>query len=120
MANEITLSMSLAYSKDDRTAGLSFAGLQFDVSGNHFIHHVQTVGFAASEAIVLGEVATPGWIIGINHDDTNYVDVIGVTAETATGQAKAGEPFFFRFSSAAPHFQANTAACIVEYLLIED
>ena len=119
MANEVTISVSLAFSKGGVTDSLSFQDLQFDVSGTKMIHHVQSVTTGVM-AIDKGNITTPGWIIGINRDDTNYVDIIGVTAETATVKIEAGEPFMFRLSGTAPEFQANTSACTVEYLLIED
>jgi len=120
MANEITLSASLAYSEGDVAASLAFTGLQFDVTGNKVVHTVQSVAITTDEPLVHGDVGTPGYIIIKNHDDANFVSLSDADGTTACVKIKAGEVAMFRLASADPYIVADTAACIVEYLLIED
>lgn len=120
MADELTISASLAFLKGSFADDLSVSGLQFTVSGTKFIHNIQSVGFAAEEAILLGDVATPGFAIFINRDATNFVTIRGATGLAGTIKLKAGEPAMFRFSGTAPFIIADTAACNVEYLIIEN
>ena len=119
MANEITTSASLAFSKNEIEDSLAFAQANFDVSGSKFIHNV--IATTTSEvAVDKGNITTIGWVAIKNHDDTNYVEWFGVEDESATIKIKANEFCLFRSASSAPFIQANTGSCTVEYLLIED
>jgi hypothetical protein len=123
MANEITISASLAFSKGGVGSSLSDSALQFDVSGTDYVQGTQNIGFAADEALGLGDAGagiTPGYCYIKNTDATNYVEVFGATGETATIKIKAGEVALFRLSAAAPTLQADTGSVMIDYLLIED
>ena len=121
MANEVTVSMSLSFSKSGVTDALSFSDLQFDVSGSKLIHHVQNVAITADQALDIGNLTTPGFMIVRNLDDTNFITMSGVTGlATQTIKLKAGECALFRHMGTAPVASADTAAVSIEYLLIED
>ena len=119
MANEITISASLDFSKGGIGSSLSDTSLQFDVTGTDYHQGTMQVGTSA-ETLNLGDITTPGYCYMKNYDATNYVEVIGVNTETATIKLKAGEVALFRFASAAPEVQANTSIVQIDYLLIED
>jgi hypothetical protein len=119
MANEITMSGSLDFSKNDVVDSLSFSGLQIDVTGVKIARQVQEVAIT-EEALNLGDIGTPGYILVRNMDDTNYMEFMAGTGETETVKLKAGEWALFRFTSADPFVIADTAVVNIEYLLIED
>lgn len=125
MANELSISIYGSFSKGGiaaNTRDMGMTGLTFTVSGTDVVKGTQSIGFAASEAIGKGEITTPGYLFIKNTDATNYVELEKATFTTGTGtvKLKAGEIACFRFSGTAPHALANTAAVVINYLLIED
>ena len=120
MANEITITTSLAFTKGGVGSTLADAGLTFDVSGTDYVQGTQQVGFAAEEVLDLGDITTPGYCYMKNTDATNFVVVRGVAADTITVKLKAGEVALFRHGGTVPTVQADTAAVQINYLLIED
>lgn len=121
MANEITASCALTFSKSPATAAtLSSLNRNFNASGSKYVRNVQTIGFGAVEALDLGDVGTPGWFYIKNLDATNYVEIYTALAGVALLKLKAGEFAVGRFTVAAPCARANVADCLVEYLIAED
>lgn len=125
MADEITLSIALAFSKNSvsvDTTDMGLTALEFDVSGTDYIKGTQSIGTASSEAIAKGEITTPGWLVIKNTDSTNYIEIGNGTFTSGNGtvKIKPGEGQAFRVSGTTPHALANTGACIIHYLLIED
>lgn len=119
MANEITVSGSLEFSKGSNSAKLEFGGLSIDVSGTNYNEATQTVG-TSEEALNLGDVNAAGLLIIQNQDATNYVELRPASGEADLVKLKAGEWAIFRLASSTPYAIANTASCVVKYLLIED
>lgn len=121
MANEVTLSVSLSVLKSGSGLDMkrSFSG-QFDMSGTEFIHNTQIVG-TSEEALLMGDVAAPGWAFFKNLDATNYVEIRAATGVADTLRLNAGEAAVFRFAAdaTAPFAIANTAAVRLEYLILE-
>ena len=120
MANEITITTALEFSKGGIGSSLADAGLTFDVTGTDYVQGSQSISSADQVALGQGAIGTPGYCYMKNTDSTNFVEVFGVEDEGATLKLKAGEVALFRFSATAPFLQADTAAVIVDYLLIED
>ncbi len=118
MANEFALTVGIVYSK----AGVNFSrseGIQVTISGDSFEHAIQSVG-TTEEALAQGaDLGTPGYIFIKNLDSTNYVE-IGSTTGVYDIKVKAGEVALYRHNSATIYAKANTAACLVEYLLFEE
>lgn len=119
MANELTLTTSLTYNKGAISVALAKSGLQFNVAGTAFTESAATVPTSAT-AIPLGSVGTPGFILAINLDTTNYVTILDSVSGNACVKLKPGEPALFRLASSAPAWKANTASCTVLYLIIPD
>jgi hypothetical protein len=122
MANEVTVSVSLAFSKSGKTIEFSKKGKQLDVSGDDYLRRTQVIG-TSEEALDIGDIATPGYFIGWNNDTTNYVSIrSGTGAANCVELKPGGEPVCFRFArgATAPFAIANTANCTIEYLIIED
>ena len=120
MADEITITASMAFSKGGIGSTLEDAGLTFDVSGTDYKQGTQACT-TSEVALDLGAVSTnTGYIYMKNMDDTNYIEVFGAVGETATIKLKAGEVALFRLSATAPTVKADTANCQLDYLLIDD
>lgn len=83
-----------------------------------FIHAKQSIG-TSEEAIVLGENTSPGWAFFINRDSTNYVELRVATGGAKFTKLKPGEFCLLRLGSGAqaPFAIADTAACVLEYLI---
>lgn len=119
MANELTVSVSLAFSSSGREAKKSYGGLQFDVSGNAYVHHIQNIG-TSEEALDVGDLGTAGYMICKNLDATNFVEIRPGTGTADLIKLKAGEVACFRLALNGPYAIADTAACDLEYLIVED
>ena len=125
MANEITLSMSLKCINGDFTYSRKISGQQYtqDTQGGN--GGIQSIGFAAHEALALGDVAVEGWLLMRNVDDTNWVD-FGLDVAAAfepIGRMEPGEPASFRMSKdagAVLYLKANVGAVNVEFEVLED
>lgn len=116
--------MRVAFSKSSRSANtddMNLLGLTFTMNGTDFVKGTQTIGTTA-EILGKGEITTPGWLIGKNLDATNYIEFEKASFSTTAGtvKVKPGEPFCFRVASTNIYACANTAACDVFYMLIED
>jgi hypothetical protein len=121
MADELTISVTLAFAKGVKSVTYKKTGQQFDVSGTDYIQNTQIVG-TAEEALRMGEVTTPGYIIIANLDSTNYVSLRAATGGANTVELKPGECACFRLArtATAPYVIADTAPVEIEYVLIED
>jgi len=118
MANEIVLSASITFKKGGAKVSRSEV-VQVTVTGDAFSHEVQSVG-TTEEALAQGaDLGTPGYMFIKNMDATNYVEV-GSTTGVYDIKLKAGEVALYRHNSATVYAKANTGACLVEYLLIEE
>jgi hypothetical protein len=124
VANEIEISMRMAFSKSSRSANtddMNALGLTFTMSGTDYVKGTQTIGTTA-EVLGKGEITTPGFLFIKNLDGTNYIELEKATFSTTAGtvKIKAGEVALFRVASSTIYACANTAACDVSYLMIED
>ena len=123
MANEITVSASLyAYKAGSMSAsvGRGANGVTFTMTGTVLSQGTVSVGFAAAEAIPLGEVTGPHWCWLKNLDATNYVLVRNGLAGADLIKLRAGEFCVFpMYDSAVPYWIANTAACLCEWLILQ-
>jgi hypothetical protein len=121
MANEITVSVSLNGEKGTKKDRRAFGGLQFDMAGNNFIHHTQSIGTSEEALVMSGDVTVPGWAVFFNHDDTNFVEIRPATGVADLVTVPPQGPALFKFASdaTAPFAIADTATCDLEYLIFE-
>lgn len=121
MANELTLTGSLAY-EDAELADivLAITAKKANVSTKKFIHAKQSIG-TSEEAIGLGEVTSLGYAVFVNRDSTNYLEV-RLASGASNDHIKVSPGLFaiFQFGSdvTAPYAIANTAAVQLEYLIV--
>lgn len=128
MANEITVTASLAYSNTAASIVgklLAMVAKGFSISGVNLVvatMAVPTAGGGGPAALPgLNALTTVGWAMIVNHDATNYVDLYTGVAGVAFARLLAGECAVFRLPAAmtAPAAMAHTAACLIEYLILE-
>jgi hypothetical protein len=121
MANEGSYQVQLGFAKGNFASFTRASGAKnFDVTGTHCIYNVQAVGFAAAEALLLGDVASPGVALFHNMSATNYVEIYDSSGGAAVLKLLPGEwagPM--RFSVATPAAKANTTSVDLEYWIIE-
>jgi hypothetical protein len=120
VANEITLNASLAYEDSEGTEELlSIADKLANVSTKRYTKIKQNVAIT-EEALALGDVTAPGYVLIINRDATNFVNVKVATAGAIFAKLLAGECCLLRLGSGAqaPYVIADTATCQIEILLI--
>ena len=94
--------------------------ISVDMTGDSYTRFIQSVGFAAEEALELGQdIGTPGYIMIRNLDATNFVSLRRATGEGNCIKIRAGKFALFELAATAPFVIADTAAVRIEVLLIE-
>lgn len=88
-----------------------------EASNKKFNNMVQTID-TSEEVIELGDVSNPGYIVIINLDDTNYVDV-GLTSSYCIRLPKNGGFTIFP-PTGTIMAKANSAKCDVEIYVFPD
>ena len=120
MANEIKTSISISVSKDGAKISRQDSK-SIDMTGESFYHAVQNIATSEEtlEAYELSnmDAAEKGYIFAKNLDSTNYIE-LGLTS-SYTIKLKPKEFCLFR-ADGAIFAKANTAACELEYIYIED
>ncbi len=118
MANELNISVSLSFRKGGASVDRAESG-SFTVTGDAFSHEVQEVGTSEEQLAQGADLGTPGIVFIKNLNATYYVE-IGSTTGVYDIKIKAGEFALYRHNSATIFAKANTAACLVEYIIVED
>jgi hypothetical protein len=120
MANEVSITCTLSFSKGSLADAFELGLKQATMSGADFVHKTQLIG-TSEEAIQLGsDIGTNGWFMAVNRDPTNFIKIRAATGVADTCKLLPGEPCLFRLAGAAPYAIADTGACQLEYLLIEE
>lgn len=119
MANELTVSVSVAY--DDLTSTLS-AGVQAwqrSVSTKRPLKTVQNIGLS-EEALIVGDGGTFGLLWVLNLDGTNFVNVKTGTGGVIVAKLLPGQFCLIPLGSGmqAPWAIADTGACNVEVMTV--
>ena len=110
---------SLRFNKLSREASQSYSGIRVDVAGDKVTRVIQEIG-TDEEALDIGDITTPGYILIKNMDDTNFVEIRPGSGTADLIKLEAGEIALFRLALAGPYAIADTAACDIEMLLIEN
>ena len=119
MAKEITGKLVLNAVKGGAKISRS-ESFTIDMTGNSFSSGVQSIPNSGGEALVeADELGTAGYVFVKNLDSTNYVTLGSHASSNHTIKLKAGESTIFR-AAGTVYGLANTAACNVEYIIIED
>ena len=119
MANGVTLNATMEYADSTGSdESIQVSALFASISNTQFIRHKQLIG-TSQEAIVLGDVTTPGWAMFVNRDTTNFITLLVASSGAVFAKLKPGEFALLRLGSGAqvPYALADTAACLMEYLI---
>jgi hypothetical protein len=120
MANEITVNGSLVYEdSEDMAASMSQLNDIINVTTKKPFRNRQTIT-TSEVAINLGGVASLGWMMFKNLDETNYIEIKTGTGGTVIGKMLAGEsygPVRCGSGITAPYAIANTASCDMEVMI---
>ena len=116
MASELNLSITFEYRKGSTSLTLS-PDATVTVAGTVALHNRQVVG-TSEEALVLGDVSSPGFLVMVNRDATNFVEIRPATGVADLIKLGPGEPFVGRLVASAPFVIADTAECEIEYVLL--
>lgn len=121
MANEITMSVSLSVLNGLFKASESSGAIQITQTTLGAASGLVTVG-TVEETLSFTDITTEGLLILQNTDSTNYVTYgPDSTGMVAMGRIKPREWALLRLEPGITFkWQADTAACKVKYLLLED
>jgi hypothetical protein len=119
MANEITTTVSLRFSKGGASASVNETA-RADMAGSDFLNQVQTIGTTA-EAVSFGNITGPPGFVAIkNLDAANFVEFGGDSGLTVfklilmPGKTMLASP-----ASGTLFGKADTAAVDIQVLAIE-
>lgn len=116
MAGELSLRATLSFSKGGARVNRS-ESVSATVTGDAFSHETLTIPTSVTLLVEGGDLGAAGYVFLKNLDATNYITV-GLSGQYSI-KLKAGEIALFR--AAAPIYAlANTASCILEYIIVED
>lgn len=123
MSNEISFQANLSIRKGELNDVRALSGVHtLNAASPAKAAGVASIGFAAHEALPMGDVAAAGWAAFKNLDATNFV-TIGIDSGGtfhATIKLKAGESCVARLASNAPYAKADTAAVKLQYEIWDD
>ena len=116
MANEVSVSMTLGYSKNKAAARLSTVYTVTQV-GDKYMAGVQIIG-TTEESFAKGDIGTIGFVAVRNMDATNFVQ-LGAATGAYSVKLLPGQGAVVPWGASNTFVKADTASCEVEYLLIE-
>lgn len=119
MTNKLTLDFDLfQFVAGNRRIVREYGRKVLDVTGDRWVHNIQSIG-TSEEAIDMGDIAAGGFSFWWNHDATNFVTIRSGTGADDLVKIGPGEPALFRLTASAPYAIADTAACELEYVILE-
>jgi len=128
MANEIQVVAGLQYTNPAQNIAavlLQIAnGLaRFNITGKNYVTGTMSVPTTSGgTAIPISNLSTVGWGIFLNLDATNYIQLMSAVSGTVFARLYPGEIALFRLDAGvtAPAAISHTAACEMEYLILEN
>ena len=127
MANEITVVASLTYV--DASITLQTISLEiappgtFTISSPRSVRNQMSVPTTAGGTVIpMGSVSTPGWALFKNLDATHYVEILSAVSGTTFARLNPKEVALLRLppGMTAPAALANTAAVLLDYLILDN
>ena len=124
MADEATVLCGLSYTKGNMPSPITVGGTprSVTVSGTTPVHQVISVA-TTQQALDMGEITGavfPCYLYIKNLDATNFVKLRAAVAGSYIAKLTAGQEALIPLDATvvAPYIVADTAACLVEYLLL--
>lgn len=121
MANEVNLSAILEYSDANGVSDtIQVPSLAVSPATLVMGRLGQSIGFASAQAINMGEAVVGGWVMFVNRDPTNFINILTGTGGVIFAKLLPGEFCLLRLGSGAtdPFAQADTAACLLDVLVV--
>ena len=122
MADEITITMALSFSKGSYSESIDIFQFTADMTGDGYIKQSGSVG-ATDAALPLGNlITTPGWCLFKNTHASQTITIRPADDGTDLIIVPAGEAVLFKFDptdATAPFLMGSGADTTYEYLLIE-
>lgn len=129
MANELTLSASLSGTLNGKTVSKSVSNVIKDIAAStKKVTRLQQAVGNSEEAVVLGDLTTPGYALFQNLDATNSIDLKVATGGAifarldpdSDGDGTGGFAFLKLGSGAtAPYAVTTSGTCLMEILIFE-
>jgi len=123
MANEISYQFQVRLANGELNDTYSSPSQRTDQTNARLIRNVQEIG-TSEEILENGDVATPGWAVFVNLDDTNYVEVGHYTGGTFYPflKLKPGDQMICRLgvTTAQLYAKANTSTVSLFYIVYDD
>lgn len=122
MSTPIAVNGNITYSNGAiGGASMSIQNILASIAGSQYVRGSQSIPTSAT-GIKLGGIGTAGWVMIVNRDVTNFIQLLTATAGTVFAKLLPGEFALLRLDPTvtAPAAKADTASCEVEYLLIEN
>jgi hypothetical protein len=116
MANEISATAVLRYAKNKSAASLSL-NFTADQTGSKYEGGIQSIG-TSEETLQKNDVGTIGYLAVRNNDEDNFVQ-LGAAAGEYSLKLKPLCGALVPWNGTAVYAKADTAACLVEYLILE-
>jgi len=119
MSDELRTSVAAVFSPTGKLP-IEFkkAGVTLTITGTKAIRNRQTVGTSV-EALELGEITDPHLFVGYNEDSTNYIEVRHGSSGDDVVKIPPSSVVLFYFATTTPYVIANTAACSLDYLVVQ-
>lgn len=127
MSNELTLNASMEYSDAENTeASLSLVNVLQSVATKKVTRIKQNIAIT-EVAINLGSVTAPGWVLFVNRDQTNIINlkvatggaIFGTLAPDVNGDGTGGFAFLKLGSGAqVPYAIALVATCQMDIFVV--
>ena len=119
MANELGIRVVMDFVKSGSSeVHIDTFTKYFDVTGEIAVQSSLSVGITKENISKPTDMGTIGYVFLWNRDSTNFVE-FGDDADGPSIKLLAGEFGMFRWGATNVSAKADTAACVVEYALIE-
>lgn len=121
MAGEIKITSKLKLSNGNNEMKVVPSEHSFDQTGDGSYNNISNIGTSEENIATFGDISTEGWCYLRNLDATNYVQW-GFSTGVYGGRMEAGEPAgpFRAEPGLTIYLKANTAACNVQVVMLED
>ena len=118
MADELRYKASATFNKGSVTLSSPAFNAAQTITGTNASSGTQSIGTSA-EALAKGDIGTVGFLLLKNLDPTNYVELSQDAGSTFFGRILPLGVASLPVSATNIHVKANTAACVCQYLLVE-
>lgn len=122
MANELSWTASLSVAKIPPMSspdGMNIANAPYNLSSGIYVKEIVLVPITTAVVVPLGQVTTPGWAVFYNADPTNFIRLSLAISSQYFAKILPGRMIFMTLDpSATPYMISDTAACLMQYMIL--